>query len=201
MQEHVEHLLLGDGVADLHGAAGDLFRFARQLDGRERGPVDAVAPGAAADGDDQIAGLSGLTRFVHGDQADGAAEDERIAEVARVETDRAVDGRNADAVAVIAHAGDDALHHLFGMQHARRQRLGQRVGRREAKYIGVADRLGAQAGAQGIADDAAQPGVGAAVGLNGRRMIVRFDFEANVILIVEFDNSGIVLENADAPIF
>ena len=115
-----------------------------------------------------------------GDQADGAAEDQRIAEIALVETDGPVDGRNAHAIAVVAHAGHHAFHHLERMQHARRQRLRRRVRRSEAKDVGVADRLGAEAGAQRIADHAAQAGVGAAVGFDGRRMIVRFHLEADV---------------------
>ena len=123
-----------------------------------------------------------------------------LAEIARVEADRAVDGRNAHAVAVIADAGDDALHHLARMQHARRQRFRRRVGRGEAEDVGVADRLGAQAGAERIADDAAEAGVGAAVGLDGRGMVVRFDLEADVKLVVETHDAGVVLEDADAPV-
>ena len=144
---------------------------------RKRGAVDAVAPGAAADRHDQVAGPHLLSRLVDRDQADGAAIDERIAEIARIEANRAVDGRNAHAVAVIAHAGDDALHDLPRMQHARRQTFGRRVGRGEAKDVRVANRPGAQAGAERIADHAAEAGVGAAVRLDGRRMVVRFDLE------------------------
>ena len=200
LQQHVEHFLLGDGVADLHRAAADLFRFGGQLDRGKRRPVDAVAPGAAADRDDQVAGLRFLVTAVHRDQADGAAINQRIGQVALVETDRPVDGGNAHAVAVIADAGDDALHDRLRMQDAGRQGLRRRVGRGETKDVGVADRLGAQAGAQRIADDAAQAGVGAAVGFDRRRMVVRLDLEADVIAVVEFDDAGVVLEDADAPI-
>ena len=62
-------------------------------DGGKRRPVDAVAAGAAADGHDQVAGLRLLAAAVHRDQADGAAEDQRIGEVALVEADGPVDGR------------------------------------------------------------------------------------------------------------
>ena len=64
LQQHVEHHLFGDGVADLHGAAGERFAFAGQFGGGERRAVDAVAAGSAADGDDQVAGLRLLERFV-----------------------------------------------------------------------------------------------------------------------------------------
>ena len=56
-QQHVEHHLLGDRVADLHRAAADLLAFVRQLGAGKRRPVNAVAARAAADGHDQIARL------------------------------------------------------------------------------------------------------------------------------------------------
>ena len=49
-----KHHLFGDRVADLHGAARERFRFTGQLGRTERRAVDSVAPGAAADGNDQI---------------------------------------------------------------------------------------------------------------------------------------------------
>ena len=57
LEDHVEHHLLGDRVADLDRAAGDALALAGQLDRAERRPVDAVAAGPAADGDDQVARL------------------------------------------------------------------------------------------------------------------------------------------------
>ena len=65
-----------------------------------------------------------LAATVHRDQADSAAEYKWIAEIALVKEDSAVDGRNADAVAIVADAGHHALHHLDRMQHSGRQALG-----------------------------------------------------------------------------
>src|SRR5947199_363429 len=83
---------------------------------------------------------------------DSPAVDERVAEVALVEADGPVDGRDAHAVAVVAHAGHDALEHLQRVQHAGRQRLRRRVRRGEAEDVGVADRPGPQPGAERVAD-------------------------------------------------
>ena len=121
-----------------------------------------------------------LVRLVARDEADVAAVDERVAEVAVVEVDGAVDRGNAHAIAVVAHAVDDAAHHAPRMEHAGRQRVGRRVGRGEAEDVGVADRLRAQAGAHDVANDAADAGVRAAVGLERRGMVVRFDLEATL---------------------
>ena len=90
-QHDVQQHLLGDGIADLDGAARDRLALARQFRRTERGPVDPVTSGAAADGDDVVAGLRMLARLVARQDAHGAAEDERIAQVTRIEIDRSVD--------------------------------------------------------------------------------------------------------------
>ena len=151
--------------------------------------MDAVAAGPAADRDDPVAGLDLLRRHAAREHADGAAEDQRVGEVAGVDGQGAVDRGDAHPVAVVAHAGDDALEHALGVEHAGGKLLGGQVGRRDAEDVGVADRLGAQAGAQRVADHAAEAGVGAAVGVDRRGVVVRLDLEADVVLVVEPDDA------------
>ena len=76
----------------------------------------------------------------------------------------------------------------------------RRVGRGEAEDVGIADRLGAHAGAHRVADHAADARVGPAVGLQGRGVIVRLDLEDHVVLVVEADHAGVVAEDAHAPV-
>ena len=66
LKDHVEHHLLGDGVADLNRAAGGRFALGGELDGAEGGAVDAVAAGAAADRDDQVARSDVFDRHARG---------------------------------------------------------------------------------------------------------------------------------------
>ena len=86
----------------------------------------AVAAGGAADVDDRVAGAFGAAAFdlVVADDAEAEGVDERVAVVGFVEIDFAADGRDADAVAVVRDAGDDA-----GEEAAVRARLG-RIGLR-----------------------------------------------------------------------
>jgi hypothetical protein len=83
-------LALGDGVADLHGRGRG---FLVQLLGGEGRAVDAVLADAAAGHDDAVAGqgllalVAGLAADGGGHGADGAAEDQRLAEEAFVEDD------------------------------------------------------------------------------------------------------------------
>ncbi len=199
-QHHVEHHLFGDRVADLHGAAGEAFALASQFGGAECGAVNAVAAGAPAQSHDMIAGLWLFEGKLLRQDAHVAAIDQRVAQVAAIEIHGAVDCGNAHAVAVVAHTGHDSLHDPAGMEHSGRQSVGRLIGRRETKHVGVADRLGAHAGAQGIANHATDASVRAAIGLEGRGMIVRFNFKADVVTIVEANHSGVVFEHAHAPI-
>jgi hypothetical protein len=62
-------------------------------------------------------GPAPLTRC--GDEADAAAEDQGVADVAIVEVDGAVDGGDAHAVAVVADAGDDLGQDARGVERGR----------------------------------------------------------------------------------
>ena len=75
----------------------------------ERRTAEAVAARATAEHDDQVAGMraGGSGAGVGGD-ADASAVDQRVGGVARVVEHRAGDGRQADLVAVVGDAGDDA---------------------------------------------------------------------------------------------
>ena len=199
-EHHVENFLFFDRVPDLHRAAGERFAFARQFRAAKGGAVNPVAPGATAHRDDQVADFRLFERLVDRNQADVAAVNQRVAEVAFVEEDRAVDGRDAHSVAVVADAGDDAFNDAARVKDAVRQLVRVELRRREAENIGVADRFRAEAGAHRVADDAADSGVGAAVRLERARVVVRFDFEADVVFVVELDDARVVGENADAEV-
>src|SRR5439155_18963607 len=160
------------GVPNLHGAAADLLRLGRQLVRGKRGALDAIAPRPASDRSNVIPGARLLVAAVHGNQADGPTEYQRIGQITVLEADRTVDGRNTDAVTIIADPGHDAFHDLARVQDSRRQRLGRRVGRREAEDVRVANRLRSQPRAEWITDHAAQTGVGPAIRLDRRGVIV-----------------------------
>ena len=74
------------------------------------------------------------------------------------------------------------------------------VGIGDAEDVGVGDGLGGQAGAQDVADHAADAGGRAAVGLDGGGVVVRLDLEADRIRVVEGDDAGVVLEDGEAEV-
>ena len=63
--------------------------------------------------------------------------------------------------------------------------------------MGLAD----QAGAHDVADAAADAGGGAAVGLEGAGVVVGFDLDGDAVDVVEADDAGVVVEDADEPAF
>src|SRR5262249_47534768 len=133
--------------------------------------MNAVAAGAAAENDNKVAVMRPLVAAVHGYQTHRAAKNQRIAQISFVEKDGAVYSRNTNAVAVVAHASDDAGHDFARVQHAGGQRLRRHIGRGKAEDIGVANWLGAQTGAEYIANYAAEAGIRSAIRLDGGRMI------------------------------
>ncbi len=106
--------------------------------------------------------------------------DQRVPLVRRIEDDLAGDGRDADAVAVVA----DPLHHAGEEPaHARR------VQRSEAQRVEHRD--GAGAHREDVAQDAADAGRCALVRLDRRRMVVRLDLEGDGQAITDGDDAGV----------
>ena len=122
-----------------------------------------------------------LFRLAARQQTHRSAEDQRIGEIAGVNGQGAIDRGNAHAIAVVAHPGNDSLQDAPGVKRAGGKLVQRQVGPSHAEDVGVANRLCAEPGAQCVADHAAQPRVGAAVGVDRRGVIMRFDLEANVV--------------------
>ena len=125
-----------------------------------------------------------------------------LARYALVEEDRAVDGGNAHAVAVVAHAGDDAAASpAAGASTPWRQLLRRRspAGRsRTHRCCRSASRASPVPSRSRMTPP--KPGVRPAVRLDGRGVVVRLDLEADVMLVVELHDAGVVREDADAPV-
>ena len=66
--------------------------------------------------------------------------------------------------------------------------------------VGIAERFRAESRSKRIADHSTNTGVCAAVRFDRARMIVRFDFEDHMVLVIEFDDACVIFENAHAPI-
>ena len=110
--------------------------------------------------------------------------DQRIAGVPVVECDLAADGRNADAVPVPCDAG---YHAFDGSPGA--GRFGA-VHLTEAKRVHQRDRT--RAHGEDVANDAADAGGRALVGLDERRVIVRLDFEHGGQSVADVHGSGVL---------
>ena len=78
------------------------------------------------------------------------------------------------------------------MQRAFGDLLGGKIGGPEAQHVGDGDR--AVAGAEDVADHAADPGVGAAEGLDRRRVVVRLRLQRQRGAVEERDDPGVAGE-------
>src|SRR5690606_29457415 len=113
--------------------------------------------------DDGVADAGGLAAedLVALEYAEGEGVDDAVAVVAVVEGDLATHGGDADRVAVAGDAGDDAI------DEPRRLRM---RGRAEAQAVQRGD--GPRAHGEHVAEDAADAGRRALVGLDVRRVVV-----------------------------
>ena len=101
----------------------------------------------------------------------------------RVEDGLAADVGQAEAVAVAADAGDDPGQHPVGV-------VG--VERAEAQRVHHRDRAGAHR--EDVADDAADAGRGALVGLDVRRVVVRLDLERDGVALADVEDAGVLAD-------
>ena len=180
--------LLLEGVAHLHaGALGVVGRTgvvaAEAGRGQDADAADAVAPGARPEQHGQVpgAGRDAEHEALDGQRAHAEHVDQRVLGVAGVEGELAAHGRHPDRVAVARDTAHDALDQpaLPGV-----------VGRAEEE--GVHDGQRARPHGEDVAQNAAHPGGGALVGLDGRGMVVALDADRHGDAVAGVDHPGVL---------
>src|SRR5690606_27258020 len=150
--------------------------------------VNAVAARLGADIDDRIPRLpcSRVEDAVSRCEADAHGIHENVVVVALVEIRLAADGRNADAIAVIADAGHHSGHE---MAHARM------IGRAEAQRVHHGDWPGTHR--EHVAHDAADARRRSLIGLDVGRVIVALHLEDYRLTVPDIDNARILARTLD----
>ena len=176
-----------------------------QFFGRKSRAVNAVFADASAGHDDHIARFYflGVRRFaieLRGHDAGGAAVNQGFAKIPFIKNNAAVDRGNAAFVAAVFHAFAHAFVNTARMQNAGRQFLFVKR-RGKAKDIGIENQFCAHAGAERIAVDADNAGQRSAVGIKRGWRIVRLYFEDQIVIIIEFDHTGVIHKHGKAEIF
>ena len=121
-------------------------------------------------------------------EADRHGVDQDVAVIARVEADRAADRRHAEGIAVAADAGDDAGDEMAGPRM---------VGRAEAQSVEAGDRP--RAHGEDVAQDAADAGRRALIGLDEGGMVVALHLEDAGVPVADVDDAGILARPLDHP--
>ena len=120
------------------------------------------------------------------EEADAHGVDEGVFAVGVVEEDLAAHVGDAEAVAVTADTGDDALEQaaVLGL-----------VGRAEAQRVQQRD--GPRAHGEDVADDAADAGGRALIGLDGGGVVVGLDLHGHGEAAADVDDAGVLLAGLD----
>ena len=194
---HFNQALFGDRVTNLDGAAGGFAGVMGEFGGGEGRAVDAVATGASAQRHHQITSLGCGRVATVGQEADTATEDQRVAQIAFVIKNRAINRRQSQLVAIVTNAGHNAISNASGVENAGGQLVIGIILGAEAEDISRGD--GSSRDADNVAHDAAHPGVSPAKRFQGRGMVVRLDFEGKIIVVIKGDNAGVIDKGRTQP--
>ena len=184
-----EQKLFRERIADLHGRA--LFLgVGAELRRSHAGAVDAVAAGFRAEIDDRHADARGrrVKNLIRVGQAHRHGIDQAIAVIAAMKTHLATDGGHAEGIAVAADAGDHATDQgaRFRMfRIAERQRI--EAGDRPRPH------------GENIAQDAADAGCRALIGLDVARMVMALHLEHDGLPVADVDDAGVLARPLDHP--
>src|SRR5699024_8355526 len=159
------------------------YPFVEGLRGQDRDAADNVDAGLGAEEDHLVAGAGGAgqVQVTVAKGADAQCVDQRVALVAVVEDDLATDVGQAQGVAVAADARDDSGQHAGGVRV---------VDGTEAKGVHHRDRAGAHR--HDVADDPADAGGRALVGLDVTRVVVGLDLEGDRPALADVDDAGVL---------
>ena len=196
-QLHLQHLLLHDGVADLHGAARHLAGLVGHLHGGEGGPAQTVPPGAPAQGDHQVAGLGVGGMGPMGEHSQAAAEHQRVGRVSGPVDDGPVHRGDPHLVAVVLDARGHAVGDAAGVQQAVGQLFKGQVRRAKAEH--VCSGHGPRADPHHVPHHPAHAGVGAAEWLQGRGVVVGLQLEGQVQLVVKTHDARVIHKSRMHP--
>ena len=184
-----EQELFGERIAHLHGRAL-LLRILAELGRRHGGAVDAVAAGLGAEIDDRLSdpGRGGIKDLGRIGDPDRHGVDQAIAVVAAVKADRAAHRRHPEGISIAADARHHAGHQVAG---PRMRRIA------EAQEVEAGDRP--RPHGEHVAQDAADPGGGALIGLDVARVVVALHLEHDRLTIADVDDAGVLARALDHP--
>ena len=190
LQRALQHLLLGERVADLDGRALVGVALAELGRGEHRGAADPVAAGRGAEQDERVAdaGRRAADQPVGARQPERHRVDEAVLLVGLLEVELAADRRHADRVAVVADPADRVVEQVA---RARRGRLA------EAQRIEHGDRP--RADREDVAQDPADAGRGALERLDRRRVVVRLDLEGDHPAVADVDRARVLARAEREP--
>ena len=195
-ENEVQHSFLNDRVSYLDCRDGASFvKFLAA----ECCAVNTVLSYSSARHDDEITRFSLFFpgRFAvefHRHESARSAENERFAEVSVVEINRTVDYRDSAFVAAVFDASVDAAENSSRMKEFFRN-LAAEEGACKAENIGVKNRFRPHSAADDVAVYADDTGECAAVRVKCARRVVGFDFHRKKRVVVDLDDTCVVVED------
>ena len=191
-QAGLDQPLLLERVTDLDARPLGLVAVGELGRGQHAHPADAVTAGRRSQQHGQVADTfgPGQDEPLVAHEADAGHVDERVAREALPDGELAAHRGDADRVAVARDPADHALHDPA----VRRRRIVER-----AEVQGVEQCDGSGAHGEDVADDAADAGGRALVGLDGGGVVVALDAHGDGDAVPDVDHAGVLAEAGEDP--
>ena len=159
--------------------------------------MNAVATGPPAQRDDQVTRLAISRMATVGQQPDTATEDQRIAQVTHIIENRTVDGGQSQLITIVANPSDHAVGNPARMENASGQLVVREILWAKAEYIG--GRNWPRRNADNIAHHAADARIRPAKRFKRGGVVVRFNLEGKVKLLIKGDDPSVVDKGRAQP--
>ena len=194
----IERAFLCDRISDLYCMAEFIGVRVSQLCARKSCAMNSVATSTPSNCDDDITHLHRAMREIARHHADTTSKHKWIADVSIIEPYCSIQRWNPHAISIIANTRNNLRQHALRRDATARNRREICVG--DTKNIRRCDRLRPLPCCDDVTNATTDSSCRATIRFDCTWMIVRFDLEANRILIVECDHARVVNENGKAPI-
>ena len=193
----VQGFLLRDRVSNLHRVSKLISVRISEFSARKCRTMNSVATSFSTQHNNSVSRSHQTTNKFTRQNTNNAAIHQRISNIARIKPHTTIDGWNAHAVAVVAHACNNLAQNARGRQTT----LGHmRVWWSNTKNISTRDRFSRKTRSHDIANTTTNTSRSPAVWFDRAWMIVGFNFHAQGVCVVKSNHASVVHKHAQTPI-
>ena len=162
--------------------------------------MNPISTGMPADHNGPFSSVSFFKRFLFRNKTNVSGINQRIAKIAVIKVNCAVNRWNPHTVSIIANSRYNAFHNATRMQNSGGKLVMSDFRISKTKYIRIANRLGSHTGTKRVANHPTDTGIGSTIWFQCRWMVMGLNFKRHIKVIIEGYDSGIVFKHTYTPV-